>query len=68
MPEEEREAKFLRMVTSSFLGVKRLLALLPQTDRAALEQRLVQLVSPAKFWKYGKHKTPQVPAQFVAEV
>ncbi|XP_076024787.1 E3 ubiquitin-protein ligase listerin [Genypterus blacodes] len=62
--EEEREAKFLRMITSSFLGVKRLLTLLPQADRDALDQRLTHLVSPAKFWKYGKHKTPQVRGAF----
>ncbi|XP_071378047.1 E3 ubiquitin-protein ligase listerin [Centroberyx affinis] len=62
--EEEREAKFLRMVTSSLLGVKRLLSLLPQADRQALEERLAHLIAPGKFWKYGKHKTPQVRGAF----
>ncbi|MED6284146.1 listerin E3 ubiquitin protein ligase 1, partial [Characodon lateralis] len=57
--EEEREAKYVRMLTSSLLGVKRLLSLLLQNDRAALEQRLALLVSSGKFWKYSKHKTPQ---------
>lgn len=60
--EEEREAKYVRMLTSSLLGVKRLLSLLPQDDRMALEQRLAQLVTSGKFWKYSKHKTPQVAA------
>ncbi|KAM3869223.1 E3 ubiquitin-protein ligase listerin [Diretmus argenteus] len=64
VPEEEREAKYVRMVTSSLLGVKRLLSLLPQTDRTALEERLTHLISPGKFWKYGKHKTPQVRGAF----
>ena len=58
--EEEREAKYLRMLTSALLGVKRLLSLLSQTDRQALEERLAHLISQGKFWKYGKHKTPQV--------
>lgn len=51
------------MLTSSLLGVKRLLSLLIQDgDRAALEERLAHLVNSGKFWKYGKHKTPQVLA------
>eukprot|EP00064_Thunnus_orientalis_P010735 superscaffoldBa00001484_g10762 len=62
--EEEREAKYVRMLTSSLLGVKRLLSLLPQDDRVALEQRLSHLVTSGKFWKYSKHKTPQVRGAF----
>ncbi|XP_049597872.1 E3 ubiquitin-protein ligase listerin [Syngnathus scovelli] len=62
--EDEREAKYLRMLTSSLLGVKRLLSLLPQNDMAAMDHRLALLVSPAKFWKYSKHKAPQVRGAF----
>uniref|UniRef100_A0A671VBZ2 E3 ubiquitin-protein ligase listerin n=1 Tax=Sparus aurata TaxID=8175 RepID=A0A671VBZ2_SPAAU len=62
--EEEREAKYVRMLTSSLLGVKRLLSLLLQNDRTALEPRLAHLVNSGKFWKYGKHKTPQVRGAF----
>ncbi|XP_020495512.2 E3 ubiquitin-protein ligase listerin [Labrus bergylta] len=62
--EEEREAKYVRMLTSSLLGVKRLLSLLLQSDRTALEQRLAHLVNSGKFWKYSKHKTPQVRGAF----
>lgn len=58
--KEERDAKYVRMLTSSLLGVKRLLSLLLQNDRTALEQGLAQLISSGKFWKYSKHKTPQV--------
>lgn len=57
---EEREAKYLRMLTSSLLGIKRLLSLLIPSDRETFEQRLQQLINSAKFWKYSKHKTPQV--------
>ncbi|XP_029375835.1 E3 ubiquitin-protein ligase listerin [Echeneis naucrates] len=62
--EEERESKYVRMLTSSLLGVKRLLSLLLQNDREALEQKLAHLVNSAKFWKYSKHKTPQVRGAF----
>uniref|UniRef100_A0A7N6BVD9 E3 ubiquitin-protein ligase listerin n=1 Tax=Anabas testudineus TaxID=64144 RepID=A0A7N6BVD9_ANATE len=62
--QEEREAKYVRMLTSSLLGVKRLLSLLLQDDRVALEQRLADLVNSGKFWKYSKHKTPQVRGAF----
>lgn len=58
--EEERETKYVRMLTSSLLGVKKLLSLLPQDDRTALETKLADLLSSGKFWKYSKHKTPQV--------
>uniref|UniRef100_A0A096M1G1 E3 ubiquitin-protein ligase listerin n=1 Tax=Poecilia formosa TaxID=48698 RepID=A0A096M1G1_POEFO len=62
--EEERETKYVRMLTSSLLGVKRLLSLLLQDDRAALQQRLGLLANSGKFWKYSKHKTPQVRGAF----
>ncbi|XP_068188141.1 E3 ubiquitin-protein ligase listerin [Antennarius striatus] len=62
--EEERESKYVRMLTSSLLGVKRLLSLLLQIDRTALEQRLAHLVNSGKFWKYSRHKTPQVRGAF----
>ncbi|KAF6723533.1 E3 ubiquitin-protein ligase listerin [Oryzias melastigma] len=61
---EEREAKYLRMLTSSLLGVKKLLSLLLPSDRAALEDRLTPLLSSGKFWKYSKHKSPQVRGAF----
>uniref|UniRef100_A0AAX7SBV7 E3 ubiquitin-protein ligase listerin n=1 Tax=Astatotilapia calliptera TaxID=8154 RepID=A0AAX7SBV7_ASTCA len=64
LTEEEREAKYVRMLTSSLLGVKRLLSLLLQDDRAALETGLAHLVNSGKFWKYGKHKIPQVRGAF----
>uniref|UniRef100_A0AAZ3QXV9 E3 ubiquitin-protein ligase listerin n=1 Tax=Oncorhynchus tshawytscha TaxID=74940 RepID=A0AAZ3QXV9_ONCTS len=64
VPEEEREAKFLRLLTSSLLGVKRLLSSLPQTDTHNLQDRLTHLLNQAKFWKYSRHKTPQVRGAF----
>lgn len=60
--EDEREGKYVRMLTSSLLGVKRLLSLLLQSDRTAMEERLAHLLNSGKFWKYSKHKSPQVLA------
>uniref|UniRef100_A0A3P8U663 E3 ubiquitin-protein ligase listerin n=1 Tax=Amphiprion percula TaxID=161767 RepID=A0A3P8U663_AMPPE len=62
--EEERDTKYVRMLTSSLLGVKRLLSLLLPEDRVALEEKLAHLVNSGKFWKYSKHKTPQVRGAF----
>uniref|UniRef100_A0A8C9Z4Q0 E3 ubiquitin-protein ligase listerin n=1 Tax=Sander lucioperca TaxID=283035 RepID=A0A8C9Z4Q0_SANLU len=62
--EDEREGKYVRMLTSSLLGVKRLLSLLLQSDRTAMEERLAHLLNSGKFWKYSKHKSPQVRGAF----
>uniref|UniRef100_A0A9J8CTH1 E3 ubiquitin-protein ligase listerin n=1 Tax=Cyprinus carpio carpio TaxID=630221 RepID=A0A9J8CTH1_CYPCA len=64
VPEEEREAKYIRLLTSSLLALKRLLSILPEQDRELLKERLTQLITQGKFWKYSKHKTPQVRAFF----
>lgn len=61
---EEKESKYVRMLTSSLLGVKRLLSLLLHDDRLALEQKLPDLINSTKFWKYSKHKIPQVRGAF----
>ncbi|XP_076876676.1 E3 ubiquitin-protein ligase listerin [Brachyhypopomus gauderio] len=64
VPAEEREAKYVRLLTSSLLALKRLLTALPQPDRETLTQRLSHIVSQGKFWKYSKHKSPQVRGAF----
>uniref|UniRef100_A0A673KKM7 E3 ubiquitin-protein ligase listerin n=1 Tax=Sinocyclocheilus rhinocerous TaxID=307959 RepID=A0A673KKM7_9TELE len=64
VPEEEREAKYIRLLTCSLLALKRLLNILPEQDRELLKERLTQLITQGKFWKYSKHKTPQVRAFF----
>uniref|UniRef100_A0A8B9HFL6 E3 ubiquitin-protein ligase listerin n=1 Tax=Astyanax mexicanus TaxID=7994 RepID=A0A8B9HFL6_ASTMX len=66
--EEEREAKYVRLLTSSLLALKRLLTALPQTDREAVGERLANVISQKKFWKYSKHKTPQVRGAFFEAV
>ncbi|XP_069492472.1 E3 ubiquitin-protein ligase listerin [Ambystoma mexicanum] len=64
VPEEEREAKYCRIVTSSLLALKKLLCMLPSEESNFLEEKLPHLLSQSKFWKYSKHKSPQVRAAF----
>ncbi|XP_059506349.1 E3 ubiquitin-protein ligase listerin isoform X2 [Stegostoma tigrinum] len=64
VPEEEREEKYLRVVTSSLLALKKLLDLLPENENIVLKSRLMELLSQSKFWKYSKHKTPQIRSAF----
>lgn len=60
VPEEERQAKYVRVLTSSLLALKKLLKSLSESDREALSQQLAHIISQGKFWKYSKHNTPQV--------
>uniref|UniRef100_UPI00398EDAED E3 ubiquitin-protein ligase listerin isoform X2 n=1 Tax=Pristiophorus japonicus TaxID=55135 RepID=UPI00398EDAED len=64
VPEEEREGKYLRVVTSSLLALKMLLDLLPENESTVLKGRLMELLSQSKFWKYSKHKNPQIRSSF----
>ncbi|KAH0624881.1 hypothetical protein JD844_032757 [Phrynosoma platyrhinos] len=64
VPEEEREAKFFRILTCSLLALKKLLCMLPSNENRSLEEKLKPLLSQNKFWKYGKHNTPQVRSAF----
>lgn len=68
IPEEEREAKYVRVLTSSLLVLKKLLTSLPKSDREALSQRLTHVTAQSKFWKYSKHKTAQVRGAFFEAV
>ncbi|KAF7701263.1 E3 ubiquitin-protein ligase listerin [Silurus meridionalis] len=64
VPEEERHAKYVRVLTSSLLALKKLLMSLSTSDLEALSEQLAHIVSQGKFWKYSKHKTPQVRGAF----
>nr|XP_023661078.1 E3 ubiquitin-protein ligase listerin isoform X1 [Paramormyrops kingsleyae] len=68
VPEEERTAKYTRLLTSSLLAVKKLLTSLPQRDLDPLAEKLAHLLAQSKFWKYGKHKSPQIRGAFFEAV
>ncbi|RLW03261.1 hypothetical protein DV515_00006535 [Chloebia gouldiae] len=64
VPEEEREAKFFRILTCSLLALKKLLSMLPKKEMHSLEEKLMSLLSKNKFWKYSKNNVPQVRSAF----
>ncbi|XP_066065306.1 E3 ubiquitin-protein ligase listerin isoform X1 [Chamaea fasciata] len=64
VPEEEREAKFFRILTCSLLALKKLLSMLPKKEMHSLEEKLVSLLSQNKFWKYSKNNVSQVRSAF----
>ncbi|XP_029435039.1 E3 ubiquitin-protein ligase listerin [Rhinatrema bivittatum] len=64
VPDEEREAKYFRVVTSSLLALKKLLCMLPVNESSSLEEKLKYLVSQSKFWKYSRHKIAKVRSAF----
>ncbi|XP_038622102.1 E3 ubiquitin-protein ligase listerin [Tachyglossus aculeatus] len=64
VPEEERKAKFFRILTCSLLALKKLLCLLPGSEVPSVEEKLKPLLSQSRFWKYGRHDAPQVRAAF----
>ncbi|KAM6448074.1 E3 ubiquitin-protein ligase listerin [Liasis olivaceus] len=64
VPEEEREAKFHRIITCSLLSLKKLLCMMPSNEIKSLEERLKTLFSQNKFWKYGKHNIAQIRSAF----
>ncbi|XP_058267542.1 E3 ubiquitin-protein ligase listerin isoform X2 [Hemibagrus wyckioides] len=68
IPEEERQAKYVRVLTSSLLALKKLLKSLSESDREALGQQLAYIISQGKFWKYSKHNIPQVRGAFFKAV
>uniref|UniRef100_A0A8C3TZF3 E3 ubiquitin-protein ligase listerin n=1 Tax=Catharus ustulatus TaxID=91951 RepID=A0A8C3TZF3_CATUS len=64
VPEEEREAKFFRILTCSLLALKKLLTMLPKKEMHSLEEKLMSLLSQNKFWKYSKNNVSQVRSAF----
>ncbi|XP_053242522.1 E3 ubiquitin-protein ligase listerin isoform X2 [Podarcis raffonei] len=64
VPEEEREAKFFRILTCSLLALKKLICMLPSNENSSLEEKLKPLLTQNKFWKYGKHNSPPVRSAF----
>ncbi|XP_053312775.1 E3 ubiquitin-protein ligase listerin [Spea bombifrons] len=64
VPAEERESKYFRVLTCSLLALKRLVCTLPDGEKSSLCERIAFLLSQNKFWKYSKHKTPNVRSAF----
>ena len=64
MSEEEREAKYIRIVSSSILALGKLMSVTSDKNRAEMEELFLNILKQNKFWKYSKHKSPNVHINF----
>ena len=58
--EEEREAKYNRVVSSSISALGKLMSVTSEKSRAEMEELYLNIFQQNKFWKYSKHKSPNV--------
>ena len=58
--EEEREAKYNRVVSSSISALGKLMSVTSEKSRAEMEELYLNILQQKKFWKYSKHKSPNV--------
>ena len=58
--EEEREAKYNRVVSSSISALGKLMSVTSEKSRAEMEELYLNILQQNKFWKYSKHKSPNV--------
>ncbi|XP_014677564.1 PREDICTED: E3 ubiquitin-protein ligase listerin-like [Priapulus caudatus] len=65
-PKEEVEAKYVRVVSASILGLRMLLLDLPAAEREKIGDSLTPLLADTKFWAFGKHKNAAVRAAIYA--
>uniref|UniRef100_T1IH75 E3 ubiquitin-protein ligase listerin n=1 Tax=Strigamia maritima TaxID=126957 RepID=T1IH75_STRMM len=59
-PVEEMEAKYIRIITSSFLAWKHILTVMPKTEHESLMENYSKMFSELKFWKFAKHESPLI--------
>ena len=60
MSEEEREAKYNRVVSSSISALGKLMSVTSEKNRTEMEELFLNILQQNKFWKYSKHKSPNV--------
>ena len=59
-PEEERETKYNRLVSSTLLSFGYVMELLQQNDIADVTEQFENIFGEKKFWKFSKHSSPMV--------
>ncbi|XP_021346788.1 E3 ubiquitin-protein ligase listerin-like, partial [Mizuhopecten yessoensis] len=59
---DDMENKYLRVMTSSLYGLRKLLTSLPVNHIESLQESLETLLKDSKFWKYGKSPTTSIKA------
>lgn len=64
--EEEREAKYNRVLSSSILALGHLIHV-TSSDKgdAEMEELYLNVLRQNKFWKYARHKSPNVGVQLI---
>ena len=58
--EEEREAKYNRVLSSSILGLGHLAHITSQKGGADMEELYLNVLRQSKFWKFARNKSPHV--------
>ena len=58
--EKDRLTKFVRVTSSSLLGLGKFITIVSEEVNTAMEKYSHHLLSEKKFWKFGRHKSPQV--------
>ncbi|XP_022804416.1 E3 ubiquitin-protein ligase listerin-like [Stylophora pistillata] len=66
--EEEREAKYNRVLSSSILGLGHLMNVTSQRDTTDMVDLYLNVLRQNKFWKYARHKSPHVRAAVFSTV
>lgn len=58
--EEEREAKYNRVLSASILALGKLISVTSEKTREEMQELYLSLMREKKFWKYVRHKSPHV--------
>ena len=58
--EEEREAKYNRVLSSSIMAFGKLISVTSDKARAEMEELYLIILRQNKFWKLARHKSPNV--------
>ena len=60
VPEEEREAKYNRLISSTLFAMGYLIEMLPKDDLEILADLYHDIFKEKKFWKFGRHSSNMV--------
>ncbi|XP_028412212.1 E3 ubiquitin-protein ligase listerin-like [Dendronephthya gigantea] len=62
--EKDRAAKYVRVIASSMQALGKFLKMVDEDVRNEIAHHHTRLTSEKKFWKFGRHKSPQIKAAF----
>ena len=65
--EEDREAKFYRVLSASILTLGKLISVTSKKAKEDMQEHYLNLLREKKFWKCARHKSPHVslPIKYV---